>query len=65
MVCAGESGKDSCQGDSGSPLFFVTGNEAQQVGIVSYGVGCGRDGWPGVYSRVEHYRKWIATTMAQ
>jgi secreted trypsin-like serine protease len=65
MICAGEAGKDSCQGDSGGPLFLDAGNGIQQVGIVSYGVGCGRDGWPGVYSKVDHYRSWIATTMSQ
>jgi secreted trypsin-like serine protease len=65
MICAGEAGKDSCQGDSGGPLFLDTGNGIQQFGIVSYGVGCGRDGWPGVYSKVDLYRNWIATTMSQ
>jgi secreted trypsin-like serine protease len=65
MICAGEVGKDSCQGDSGGPLFIDGINSVQQIGIVSYGIGCGRDGFPGVYSEVEHYRSWIATTMNQ
>jgi trypsin len=63
MICAGETGKDSCQGDSGGPLFLADNNGVQQFGIVSYGVGCGRTGWPGVYSQVNRYRTWIATTM--
>jgi secreted trypsin-like serine protease len=65
MICAGEAGKDSCQGDSGGPLFLDNSNGVQQVGIVSYGVGCGRDGFPGVYSLVDRYRMWIITTMSQ
>ncbi len=65
MICAGEVGKDSCQGDSGGPLFVDSGNNVQQIGIVSYGVGCGRNGFPGVYSEVDHYRPWITTTMNQ
>jgi len=64
MVCAGKSGKDSCQGDSGGPLF-LTGDAVQQVGIVSYGVGCGRKGYPGVYTQVDRYQKWIAGAMQQ
>ena len=63
MLCAGEEGKDSCQGDSGGPLFRDDGNGVQQFGIVSHGLGCGRKGDPGVYSQVDHYRTWIATTM--
>jgi trypsin len=48
MICAGEFGRDSCNGDSGGPL---TANGAQ-VGIVSFGsVQCG-DGLPAVYARV-------------
>lgn len=64
MVCAGEAGKDSCQGDSGGPLLLV-GSGAEQVGIVSYGLGCGRKGWPGVYTEVYNYQKWINDTMRQ
>lgn len=54
-VCAGQTtgGKDSCQGDSGGPLMVRDGNgRLIQMGVVSWGLGCG---WPlfyGVYARV-------------
>lgn len=57
MLCAGEGGKDTCQGDSGGPLY--TGDGKLQVGITSWGKGCGRPGFPGVYTRVSQYQKWI------
>lgn len=61
MICAAipEGGKGSCQGDSGGPLIINTGSGVQQVGIVSWGIGCAAAGYPGVYTRVSVYKDWI------
>ena len=57
MICAGymKSTKDSCQGDSGGPL--IVNNTL--VGIVSWGNGCARDNFPGVYTKIQNYKVWI------
>ncbi|WP_380283620.1 serine protease [Kitasatospora purpeofusca] len=57
MICAGEDagGKDACQGDSGGPL--VQGGVL--IGVISWGVGCGRPGNAGVYTRIGALRPWI------
>jgi trypsin len=48
-VCAGgELNEDSCLGDSGGPL--LVGDVV--IGSVSWGQGCGRLNYPGVYSRI-------------
>jgi hypothetical protein len=58
MLCAGVGGgKDSCQGDSGGPLFDEVSQK--QVGIVSWGYGCARPNFPGVYSRLSGAEEWI------
>jgi secreted trypsin-like serine protease len=52
MVAAGETGKDTCQGDSGGPMFDLASGQYWQIGITSFGIGCGAPGYPGVYSEV-------------
>jgi trypsin len=59
MLCAGAEHKDTCQGDSGGPLVVGVGSGARQVGIVSFGIGCGRKGFPGVYTNVGAFLDWI------
>ncbi|KAK7500658.1 hypothetical protein BaRGS_00008233 [Batillaria attramentaria] len=60
-LCAGaaEGGKDSCQGDSGGPFMCTCNGVLKQVGIVSYGIGCARTNYPGVYARVSYFTRWI------
>ncbi|XP_041937753.1 serine protease 33-like isoform X1 [Alosa sapidissima] len=71
MTCAGDlnlnRGKDACSNDSGGPLVCVpAGDEKRrfvQVGIVSFGKGCGRKGRAGVYTYTPHYAQFIHKTI--
>ena len=67
MICAGETGKDTCGGDSGGPLTINRGaGYTELVGIVSFGTGCGLEGYPGVYSNVtdSSIRTFIQNTLS-
>jgi secreted trypsin-like serine protease len=64
MLCAGIQSKDACQGDSGGPLVAAVDGGYAQVGIVSKGYGCAREGHPGIYTRVASYLDWIAARTA-
>ena len=57
QICAAypEGGHDACQMDSGGPLAI----DGRLAGVVSWGIGCGVKGNPGVYTEVAHYADWI------
>nr|CAD7570711.1 unnamed protein product [Timema californicum] len=62
-LCAGAEGRDACDGDGGGPLVCEKGGQWYQVGVVSFGIGCGRRNTPGVYTRVAMYQQWIMDTV--
>ncbi|WP_329036379.1 serine protease [Streptomyces sp. NBC_00178] len=67
-ICAGyvgTGGVDTCQGDSGGPMFRKDNAGAWiQVGIVSWGQGCARPDYPGVYTQVSTFASAIASAAA-
>jgi len=56
MVGAGYRGKTTCQGDSGGPLIKKVWRNGKrvhyQIGITSWGAGCGQEGYPMAYAEV-------------
>ncbi|XP_042199724.1 trypsin-3-like [Callorhinchus milii] len=63
MICAGfwSGGKDACRGDSGGPLIC----QGRLYGVVSWGNNCAEIHYPGVYTAVAKFRKWIDWTIFQ
>lgn len=66
MICAGEKGVDSCQGDSGGAFALQVPNEKNPkfyvAGLVSWGKKCGTYG---IYTKVKNYLDWIMKTMKE
>lgn len=64
MVCAGDlenGGVDACFGDSGGPMIY----SGEQIGIVSWGVGCGEASKPGVYASIPKLLPWINSKLGE
>lgn len=68
MCAGGEPGKDACEGDGGSPLACYKPSDPSkyyQAGVVSWGIGCGQAGLPGVYADVSKAVPWINQIIQQ
>ncbi|XP_028644185.1 transmembrane protease serine 12 [Grammomys surdaster] len=67
--CAGhENGTfDTCRGDSGGPLMCYLPEHKRYfvMGITSYGHGCGRRHFPGVYSSPSFFQQWLTHYLSQ
>ncbi|XP_011502711.1 PREDICTED: trypsin-1-like [Ceratosolen solmsi marchali] len=59
MFCAGAGVTDACQGDSGGPGII----NGYLAGVVSSGMECASIYYPGIYTKVFNYHKWIIKTM--
>lgn len=62
VICAGfaQGGKDSCQGDSGGPLMaYNASGQPYQIGVVSWGEDCAKEGYYGIYTRVSAFAGWV------
>uniref|UniRef100_G1PQI0 Transmembrane serine protease 9 n=1 Tax=Myotis lucifugus TaxID=59463 RepID=G1PQI0_MYOLU len=67
MLCAGfPQGGDSCSGDAGGPLACrEPSGQWVLTGVTSWGYGCGRPHFPGVYTRVAAVRGWITQNIQE
>ncbi|MFJ1702851.1 S1 family peptidase [Kitasatospora sp. NPDC088346] len=61
-TCAGDfthGGVDTCEFDSGAPLVV----DGVLAGVTSWGVGCGKPGYPGLYTRVSDFSSKITAQL--
>ncbi|GLV45874.1 uncharacterized protein CBL_11671 [Carabus blaptoides fortunei] len=59
VLCAGAEGNDACDGDGGGPLVCEDTGQWYQVGVVSFGLGCGEKDTPGIYTKLNVLEPWI------
>ncbi|MCP3802148.1 serine protease [Allokutzneria sp. A3M-2-11 16] len=59
QTCAAAPGRDVCKGDSGGPLMAAFSGRMHLVGVVSWGVVCGDQSKPAVYTKVSAFTDWI------
>ena len=64
MLCAKESQRDACTGDSGGILIATNEGEDVPIGITSWGSGCASN-YPGVYARISQAKDWIEKQICQ
>ncbi|XP_058176728.1 CLIP domain-containing serine protease HP8-like [Anopheles ziemanni] len=69
QVCAlgAANMSEHCRGDSGGPLLTRTGTGYYvQYGVISYGLfSCGKDPFPGIYTRVASFIDWILENLEE
>ncbi len=66
MLCAGQpaGGMDTCQGDSGGPLLVTGASGPLLAGATSFGQGCARPGFAGIYTEVAAERDFLDAAIA-
>jgi len=66
-ICAGRTdsfGFGVCQGDSGGPLVCKRNGVYKLAGLTSFGVVCGSNEHPAVFTRLSPFRSWISRITA-
>ncbi|KAI4458063.1 serine protease-related [Holotrichia oblita] len=67
MCAGGKRGMDICPGDGGGPLVCpIRGHTEKyhQLGVVSWGIGCGGNDVPSIYTNVALFKDWIIDELA-
>jgi secreted trypsin-like serine protease len=66
MVLVSPHGEDTCDGDSGGPVFEWDGTDWRIVAVTSRPIACARRrcGDGGVYVRVDRIERWLSGVVA-
>ena len=59
MFCVGQTGENTCYGDSGGPAAINDEFGARLIGIVSGGVGCNNINAPTRFTSIPYFYDWI------